>query len=350
MELILEPILTSTEKTNRNLTIYSKKVLPKTTVAFDTYWKFAAERQEIFFRRVNNEAYPWTRDEVLIRHKFTNAFRASDRVSQFLINEVIYKGEQTTEEVFFRILLFKTFNKIKTWKLLVDYFGEIKSSNFSVNKYSKVLTSSMNRNESIYSGAYIMASGKSIFGYSRKHENHLRLIELMMKDKLYKMIENSNSMETMFKLFLGYPTIGNFLAYQYSIDINYSCITDFSEMDFVIPGPGALNGIRKCFSDLGSFSESEIIKYMADIQNEEFSRLNLGFKNLWGRDLQLIDCQNLFCEVDKYSRIVHPELSGISGRTRIKQKFQPSSLIPIEYCFPPKWGININEKKSIYGK
>ena len=27
------------------------------------------------------------------------------------------------------------------------------------------------------------------------------------------------------------------------------------------------------------------------------------FRDLWGRPLQLIGCQNLFCEVDKYARV-----------------------------------------------
>jgi hypothetical protein len=60
---------------------------------------------------------------------------------------------------------------------------------------------------------------------------------------------------------------------------------------------------------------------------------------LWGRSLQLIDCQNLFCEVDKYARVYHPEIQGRSGRVRIKQHFRPTTT-PIDYWYPPKWGLN----------
>jgi len=35
----------------------------------------------------------------------------------------------------------------------------------------------------------------------------------------------------------------------------------------------------------------------------------------------------------------HPEINGISGRTRIKQKFRANST-PIAYWYPPKWRIN----------
>ena len=65
------------------------------------------------------------------------------------------------------------------------------------------------------------------------------------------------------------------------------------------------------------------------------------FQNLWGRPLQLIDCQNLFCEVDKYARVAHPEVAGASGRTRIKQKFTPRPA-PIPQWYPPKWGLTVD--------
>ena len=46
-----------------------------------------------------------------------------------------------------------------------------------------------------------------------------------------------------------------------------------------------------------------------------------------------------FCEVDKYSRVFHPEIAGISLRTRIKQKFRASAET-LDLWYPPKWGIN----------
>ena len=79
---------------------------------------------------------------------------------------------------------------------------------------------------------------------------------------------------------------------------------------------------------------------MADNQETEFERLGIGFQNLWGRNLQLIDCQNVFCEVDKYSRLFHPEIMGVSQRIRIKQKFKLQSKEHLNYFFPPKWEIN----------
>jgi hypothetical protein len=311
----------------------------KPTEVYNTYWYFAAERQNIFFRKVKNSNSPYTKDPILSEYKFTNAYRASDRVSQYLIQNVIYSAEWRPKDLLFRILLFKTFNRISTWELLSDQLGPLTWSRYSFSSYNKVLEEAMKKGQSIYSGAYMMASGKSAFGRLRKHQNHLKLIESMIEDGLPARIQSATSMHDVFDILKSYPTIGDFLAYQYSTDINYSKLTNFSEKEFVVPGPGAKDGIKKCFDDLGGLSEPEVIKLMMDRQDEEFDRLGIDFKDLWGRPLHLIDCQNLFCEVDKYSRKAHPEVKGHSGRSQIKQKYTPTKE-PIRFWYPPEWGIN----------
>lgn len=75
------------------------------TECFDVYWRFAAERQRIFHRRASGMPAPWTGDPILARHKFTSVYRAADRVSQYLIREVIYAGPQDQDEMVFRVLL-----------------------------------------------------------------------------------------------------------------------------------------------------------------------------------------------------------------------------------------------------
>lgn len=313
----------------------------KVTPVYDTYWKFAVERQRVFMQRLAGAQPPWTTDPVISVYKFTNAYRATDRVSQYLIRRVIYRDDlpRSGPEVLFRILLFKLFNKIETWELLERAFGAVTLVDYKFKNYDKVLAKAKDNGTRIYSAAYIMPPGGTAFGHQAKHQNHLRLLEQMTADGLATKLSKSRRMQQAFELLKGYPTIGDFLAYQFVTDINYSELTNFSEMEFVVPGPGARDGLRKCFSDSAGLNEPELIRFMADIQGEEFKRLGLEFSSLWGRQLQLIDCQNLLCEVDKYARVAHPTIAGISGRTRIKQKFVASgpALAP---WFPPKWNIN----------
>ena len=309
------------------------------TVVYETYWKFAAERQEVFFRKLNGCPPPWTDDPVITRHKFTNAYRAADRVSQYLIRPVIYEGDPSVPEVFFRTILFKLFNKIETWELLKSQLGEISWKGYSFDQFDSVLAGALASKTRIYSAAYIMPSGNNAFGYRQKHRNHLKLLERMMEDEAPYRIAAMPTMREAFETLRSYPTIGDFLAYQFVTDLNYSEVCHFSEMEFVVPGPGARDGIHKCFSDLGGLSESDIIRLVTDRQEYEFEQLGLEFKSLWGRRLQLIDCQNLFCEVSKYARVMHPEVAGVNNRSRIKQIYRASDR-PLEYWFPPKWGIN----------
>ncbi|MBR3133439.1 MAG: hypothetical protein IKG42_05180 [Clostridia bacterium] len=306
---------------------------------FDLYWYFAAERQNIFYKKLNGEESPWTDDLILQEYKFCNSYRASDRVSQYLIKNVIYNGKKySDEDMIFRIILFKIFNKESTWDYLIEKLGDVTLSNFSFKKYCDILESARNEGLKIYTDAYMSCANKA-FGFDKKHENHIALLEKMfIKDRMQDKIINSKSMEEAFNIIKDYELIGNFMAYQLVTDINYSEVTDFSEREFTVAGPGSERGIKKCFIDLEGMSKEDIIKWMCDHQEEEFKRLGIDFKTLGGRHLQYIDCQNLFCELDKYCRQAVPELK--SNRTKIKKKYVPKSG-KIEYMYPPKWNIKL---------
>lgn len=313
---------------------------PTPTKVFDTYWRFAAERQNVFFARlVEPWADNWTDDAILRQHKFTNAYRAADRVSQYLIRSVIYEGDLSPDEVFFRTMLFKVFNRIETWELLTTGFGgNICWADFDADHCNCLLTDAMAAGKKVFSAAYIMPAG---VGNPCKHAHYVALLERMMKDGLPRKIADCRRLADVFRLICDYPSMGNFLAFQYAIDLNYGPVIAISEDDYVVAGPGAISGISKCFSDMAGLSPADIIRWVTDTQEDHFARLGLPFKNLFGRRLHLIDCQNLFCETNKYARIAHPDVHGADGRDKIKQTFRPLDT-PVAYWFPPKWGINHN--------
>jgi hypothetical protein len=312
----------------------------RVTPVFDSYWQFAAERQRIFFRRLAGRSGVVTDDPVLRLFKFTNAYRASDRVSQYLIRNVLYRDDLPSDErnVFFRTILFKFFNKIETWEYLEAAVGKITLEDFNFKRFDGLLSRRMAAGHRIYSAAYIMPSGGSVFGHKFKHQNHLRMLEHVIEERFPAKLVSCKTMSAAFELLRTIPFVGPFLAYQYVTDLNYSSLTNFGEDEFVMAGPGALDGISKCFVGADAARSSDIIRYMFDNQERHFSDLGIEFPSLWGRPLQLIDCQNLFCEISKYARVAFPEYSGVAGRTRIKQKFQATGTLP-EPFYPPKWKI-----------
>lgn len=316
------------------------RALPATTQVYESYWRFAAERTAVYYRRLFDPKGPWTEDPILRAYRFTNTFRASDRVSQYLIREVQYRSDrsQTPSEVFFRTMLFKIFNRVDTWERLEMDLGPISWERTRLEDIDAVLSRSLLDGRRIYSAAYIMPSPS--FGRSRKHSNHLALLTKMMDDDLARKLKKARSLRSAYELLLGYPGLGPFLAFQYTIDLNYSTLLDFEEADHVVAGPGALDGISKCFVNGRMHDPVKVINAMVDRQSVEFSRLGLSFDGLFGRPLQPIDCQNVFCEISKYARVAHPEISGVSGRTRIKQRYREDFTTKIaDPMFPPKWKL-----------
>jgi 5-hmdU DNA kinase-like protein len=200
---------------------------------------------------------PWTNDPILDTFKFTNVYRASDRVSQYLIQNVIYAGNQNVDEVAFRVLLFKLFNKVETWELLEHSLGPIKTTTFSTEDCDRVLTHARASGRPIYSAAYIMPSGSRTFRTERKHTAHLQVLQYMMNDGLPRKIAACRTLQGLFNLLRSYPLLGDFLAYQYAIDLNYSDAINFEESEFVVPGPGARSGIAKCFSEHTKCSDGD---------------------------------------------------------------------------------------------
>lgn len=168
------------------------------------------------------------------------------------MRRVIGNDKRSENNTFFRILLFKLFNRIDTWELLVENLGDPDVRKFDIERYDRILTEASARGDKIYSAAYIMPSGGRN-GFKRKHRLHLHLLKQMLDEALPARISEAQSMVHAFSLLRAYSTIGDFLAYQFVTDLNYSHLTEFEESEFVVAGPGANGGLQNCFRDVGGY-------------------------------------------------------------------------------------------------
>jgi len=354
-------------------TICVKRVTPTPTPVFDTYWRFAAERQAIYWRRHRGErlfgapcatcgtAGPdksWlhtvngagacphgqrvlvnSTDPILAEHRFTNVYRAADRVSQYLIRNIICAGSQeSARDVIFRVLLFKLFNKIETWESVVAGLGRAPRPDLDDTEarwISNILDDRKN-SARLYSAAYMMPSPGNA---KSKHRAHLLLLNDVVHWK-YGVFQYARSLRELYEVLRAVPSFGPFLAYQFAIDLNYSNVFNFDENEFVVPGPGALDGLSKCFSSLGEYDAADAIRWTLDQAPAQFDRLGLRFEPIGSRWPTLIDWQNVYCEISKYARVAHPEVVGVAGRTKIKQRYTPDPKpLPAPF-FPSKWRVN----------
>lgn len=306
---------------------------------YEIYWTFASRRQAAFEARVAGRAWPWTSDPILRMFKFCNVFRAADRVSQFMIRDVAYGygTEDSIADRIFQIVAFRTFSKIETWLGLKEQLGcNPRIEHLRNGAFERSLDAVKAANGGLYTGAFILCANK-VFGYDEKHRNHAALFKHMFLEKACaERLHEASTLEDVVALLESFPLLGPFMAYQIAVDLNYSDIIDFSENDYTQAGPGALRGLKKAFSSLGDYTPAETILWMVEHQDLEFDRLGLPFEGLFGRKLHAIDCQGLFCELDKYCREAVPQLA--SARSRIKAKYA-SKQGDMVLSFPPKWKL-----------
>ncbi|HEY3925397.1 MAG TPA: nucleotide kinase domain-containing protein [Acidothermaceae bacterium] len=321
---------------------------PVPSSGFDIYWRFAAARQVRYRRRLgigleHDEPVPGVDDEVIDRHRFTNAYRASDRVSQFLLTDVMYDCDRPWRDVFARTMLFKIFNRIDTWNWLQQQCEDIDANEVFGPRLETALRN-LAAHRPVYSAAYIMPPPMTRAG--PKYHRHLEMLRDMIRHGLPERIADASSLGEVYELLADWDSVGPFLAYQYATDLNYAEELGHDENTFVVAGPGAARGIRKCFSANADLNPADLIRWVVDRQEHEFAARSLPWHDLWGRPLQLIDAQNLFCEVDKYTRVAHPELSVFAAGARIKQTYRPIGL-PMTAWFPPHWGLNERAQASL---
>lgn len=306
---------------------------------YELYWTFASRRQAAFEARVAGRPYPWTDDPIIQVFKFCNVYRATDRVSQYMIRDVAYGTDRdtTARDRIFQITAFRTFSRIATWKALIEELGGApRLVHLESGEFGQALDRVRDRFGTLYTGAFILCANKA-FGFQEKHRNHVALFRHMFIDNACaERVMQAPTLGNVVELLQRFPLMGPFMAYQTAIDLNYSDVLDFNENDFTQAGPGALRGLKKAFTSLGDFSPSDAILWMADRQQQEFERLQLPFTGLFGRSLHAIDCQGLFCELDKYCREAAPELA--SARSRIKARYQGASE-RLDLFFPPKWNL-----------
>jgi hypothetical protein len=310
----------------------------RVTAVFDAYWQFARARHDVYERRVQGAVGPWTDDPILSMYRFTNAFRAADRVSQQLLHAQ-HDGPRAAHEVLFRTLLFRFFNRSDTYAFLRAQLGGAPTWEFfDVATYDALLSGRLSAGQRLYSPAYIIPAPP--FGFARKHRNHLALLEHVLGSDCADELVAAQDLQGLYTLLSALPGLGPFLAFQLAVDLGYAPAWAADESTFVVAGPGAASGIRKCFSDTGGLTPAQLIAWMADTQTDHFIERGLQPVQLFGRSLQLVDCQNLFCETDKYARVLHPSIAGVGNRVRIKQRFAAEGALPTPK-FPAHWKIRV---------
>ena len=274
------------------------------------YYAFLAERQNIWHKRfVLKEPPPWTDNSLLQNHKFCNVYRELDRGTLFVTDD-IYKNTRTAD-VYFRVLLYRLFNEIGTYKALTPILNK-----FSAAEASKILLKRQESGESVFRNAWLSA-GTGLHGKGSKIIDYLKAAESVYIDrKAYaKTIEKSGSMKAAWEIVKKIKWMGGFIAYQVVLDYSYLNLPGWADDPWLYIGPGAKKGVFWLRgeilinnADLVDLLGVEPVNFPAyvehlhDNQEHYFKNYKLDFKKWNGKRLDKHNIQFTLCEFNKFKR------------------------------------------------
>lgn len=298
----------------------------------DRFFRFVRERQRVWHRRVVlGEDPPWTDDEVLRRHRFTNVYRVLDPGTQYALGEILGRAEPAPDRLF-NLTCYRLIGRQETHAAV----GFLRLDGFDADEFEIGLRSRRDRGVPVFTGAYLVA-GYSGMGGSDKVENVARLFGEVADrfDGLYAEVEDASGPEAVYRAVRSLPGFGNFLAYQVLVDLLYPLPTHdgeaflpFSPNEWAAAGPGAKRGLDVLLADDADRSDLDAMRWLWRNQAAAFDRLGVAFPWLRGADgkrieLSLADVQNCCCEFFKYEKV----RTG-SGRTR--RRFRPEERRSVE--------------------
>ncbi|KAI0259319.1 hypothetical protein BC834DRAFT_943413 [Gloeopeniophorella convolvens] len=312
----------------------------------DTLFKWMAERHAIHQRRLAGQPWPWTDDPILQQHAFTNVFRIYDRVTQYIIRNVIEKGDQDLHETCFRVILFRCFNRTSTWELLVKHFGQPTWRGFDLAAYEAVLYDEYRQNTRLYGASYILPApelgGTSLDGTGLKvnFANHLRLLKVMMETDLPGQLAGLSELSDAWERVSLYPSMGVFLSFQLLLDLNMIPQLSYPE-DWAVCGPGAVSCLLKIFGPKVRGVHGQALTWLHETQDIHFARVGIpqDCRPRLGaaRQLSLVDFEHSLCECDIYSRKAHPELKGQRQKISTRRRFSSKRPPPPSAVLPKGW-------------
>lgn len=310
--------------------------------------RWLTERYNVFLNKSAGKPFPWTDDEIISSHKFTNVFRFLDYESQFLIRHVIGNDDRSYQDTVFRILLFKIFNYSDTWLYLENELGDI-TYDADLNEMDRLLDKYVDNGNKVFSSAYLQASHfvqkeewKYLIGEHKHHQYLTVMGEGILSNEAIEGFKAPKTFEELFTNLSQYDGMGPFMSYQYAQDLNYSKYFNHDMNSFVQEGPGSIRGVKRVFDGVKKNDIASAIKWTYDNLDELFQKYYPQGKvpEFNGHRLTLPDMQNCFCETDKYMRGLGIQVEGVVGKS-IKQKYHFANKRSTDmYVAPPKWKVN----------
>lgn len=247
---------------------------------YELFWYWVNEREKIWMKKQAGEPWPWTKDKILQKYKFTNVYREKDKVTIQLRERT--KRIKNPIKLFWHIVVFRMFNWPPTYDKLLPIIDS-----WTYVKAVKILRKMKDNKEKIFTGAYIVTnSGVS----GLKYELMAKALTKIHKSPIKTLsIERENSLRYATDYLCQFPMIGKFVAYEIVTDLRHTKIlnraTDINVWANV--GPGAKRGIKRIW-------DAEKIDPLSAMQ---FLLSKANFQ------MEMRDIEHSLCEFHKYMKV-----------------------------------------------
>ncbi len=239
-----------------------------------SFIEFVIERIQIWVKRRQN-IVPLTQDKVLQKYFFCNIFREYDRGTIHLIKNVINNKDLSYKDKVLNCVIYRLINN----KYLYDQIPVAKVNSYDPIEYGKNFD---NFKGPLWGPAY---RTKGPIAYVCESANILTQTEL-----------NTTSLQTDERYLTELRKIrgiGNFIAYQISLDLAYCTSTSFTVYDILYVGPGSFSELKDTYGKLKNIHiAKDIIIYLTNLLND-----NLFF---FHREFANSDIEHALCEYRKY--------------------------------------------------
>lgn len=338
------------------------------------------ERYKIHVRKdIQRLPAPWTENEILRQVKFCNVRREHDRQSQHLIRNIVENNNLSLADKMFNCLLFRMFNMWDPIEHVLE--GPVSINDFrNINldrtrerfadfdkKGGVTFTNAFNTGglkqclafpELAVTGKPASPSKMMVKVYRRgigivdvlpykvakqMAEEHpgeysiegwephmgMRVVRFLKafvthNPHFFNVLLGFNSPLSVYEELLNkVEGLGPFLAYQIWVDFTYNPDYPFSENHFTIAGPGCRAGIDLLFLDKDGMTHEECIFWLRDNQDDVYRQYGYDRNDFWSaeephdRCMNVMQLENMFCELSKYTRCVEAVMRGEKPRGKV---------------------------------
>ena len=267
----------------------------------DSLLYFVWEREAIRLARINGHPRPWSDDPILSKYKFTNIRRKHDRVSEWLLNQIIEPYAER-QDLWFTLLICRLINWPPTIEALINNnIIPCAPEEFNHKGFVKTIEELKEHNPKVYSGAYMVYPTKMDPGGKKSDAlaKHIINAAVVAKDKIQATLEKNEISAFVNELSKCFG-ISTFMAGQVAADLTYA----EGQLDQAIDlytyapiGPGSSRGLNYLLnsSPFASWDQQEFNDVLIVINNLIKEELEIT-------DLTLHDVQNIMCEFSKFVR------------------------------------------------